>query len=119
MRQLIERLESQRDQMVSSLWSNSAYDEAEKGSDARNSVIGQLDQSLEDARALVYGYQTGDPADEEPGYSESNPFFAKAKEGLDRVAPPRGDDLDADVTAAMVVKDESDTYDMWKDIDQG
>lgn len=109
-RELIERLENRRDLMVSAIWSNSVYDEHEEAD--RTRVIEEIDSKFDEA----VGFLRGDVVQEPDIDFSNNPFFAKAKEGLDKRVPPRTDD--PDLTAVQLTDDEREVQDMIRKLDQ-
>lgn len=110
-RELIERLENRRDQMISAIWSNSVYDEHEQAD--RTKVIEEIDRKFDEAVQFLRGEVVVDQ--EEIDY-QNNPFFAKAKEGLDKKVPPRTDD--PSLTANQLTEDEREVMEMLRTLDQ-
>lgn len=96
-RQAVEGLERRKDQMISSLWSNSNYDD-DKGT--RKNAIEELEQHYEEAtRLILHGPQV-----HEEEIDENNPFFQPALRAAREIDTPRADEGAA--TVKDVVGDE-------------
>ena len=101
-REMIERLERQRDLTVSSLYGNSVFDENEgaRRDEAIRKVNEQFDQMVEYIIAMQKGESVGEEIDED------NQFWAAAKRGVDRLEYPRSDEDEPGITAGDMIEEE-------------
>lgn len=77
-RQVVERLEGRKDQMIASLWANSNYDD-DKGT--RQKAIEEIEASFQNVVAEVFD---GENSSEEE-IDEENPFFVAAKKSQQKL----------------------------------
>jgi hypothetical protein len=109
--------------MTASIWANSVYDEHDEADRAQ--VLSQIDEFFNEASDMVmYGTEVQeesdsdiDPTDPTTAYdTQKNPFFRSAKEGLDRIAPPREEAADS-LTAQQLAEREH-VAELMREIDQ-
>jgi hypothetical protein len=110
-RQIIAGLESQKQAMVSALWSNSAYDD---GKNTRQRAIADIENSYSEALLSVERALGTSPIPEEEKLDKDNPFFQAAERGLQKV-----DKRVAQMTGKAQPEDkEKDPIDYMKELDQ-
>lgn len=66
--------------MVSALWSNSAFDEADD-KNARQGAISRIESGYEEALQAIANASPGEQEEEEQ-IDKNNPFFAAAERGM-------------------------------------
>jgi hypothetical protein len=96
-RRIIESLESRKDQMISALWANSNYDD-DKGT--REKAINEIESNFNSVIASVF---EGKINQQEEEIDESNPFFASAKKGQEKLFEQVGITSDENSTVKEVI----------------
>ena len=82
-RKLTEALERRKEMMIAALWANSAF-EGQDGANARRQAIEELEEHYDSAvQSILFGVSP----EEEDEIDKTNPFFAAAERGLQKIAP--------------------------------
>lgn len=96
-RKVVETLEARKDQMIASLWANSNYDD-DKGT--RQKAIEEIEANFQ---SVVISVFEGGDTDQQEEIDESNPFFASAKKGQEKLFRQVGITSDENSTVKDVI----------------
>jgi hypothetical protein len=117
LRTTVERLERQQDLIVASLHANGVYDEHREAD--RDQAIRAVEDAFRQATERLRAAANGEDEDDDD-YDESNPFWAAAERGVQRMGAPRADEGD-EGTARELVEGEASAEDvaaMIRNLDQ-
>jgi hypothetical protein len=81
-RQLIERLERRKEDMIAALWANSGFEKSED----RTNAIAEIEDNYEQMLRKLLGLDVEEEID------PNNPFFSAGERGLKRLEQPRDDE---------------------------
>lgn len=95
-RQVVDRLEARKDQMIASLWANSNYDD-DKGT--RQKAIEEIEENFQSVVDQIFD---GEPQEEEID-EQNNPFFKSAKKGQEKLFRQVGITSDENSTVKDVI----------------
>jgi len=96
-RKIVENLEGRKDQMIASLWANSNYDD-DKGT--RQKAIEEIEENYQEVIVQVFEGAKAEPEEE---IDESNPFWASAKKGQEKLFAQVGITDDENSTVKEVI----------------
>jgi sugar phosphate isomerase/epimerase len=110
-REALDRLERQKDLIISALHANSVYDEHKEA--RRDEAVRNVEEQFADMARYLKRQAKGMPeAEPDDGYDEDNPFWAAAKRGAEKMTAPRADEADDGVTAGELVEAELSAKEM-------
>lgn len=102
-REIVERMERQRDMIIAALHANSVYDEHEEAK--RDEAIASVEESFDAATEYVRARARGEPtqAELDDDYDPDDPFWRAAERGAERMDMPRSDEGAEEMTAGDIV----------------